>query len=172
MFRDNRGFTLVELMVTMLIAVIAVIAMSGVLADSQRGWNKMYNRIYSDVVVDAHVARRAFDRVCRKAINGNYIVGGNGEFVEVYGYEDWNADDPDSYARFYIDQQKLMLEDGYLEEGAWNHASTWSTVTLANNVQGIDFSVTGDSVKMVLNLDNGKESLAVTCSAVRHNNNQ
>ena len=169
MFGSRRGLTLTELVITMLIVVIAILAVSGVLADSHRGWNRMYNRVYSGVVTDAHFARRAFDRVCRKAINGNYIVGSVGEFIEVYGYDNWASEKPDTYARFYIDQQKLILEEGSLEEGTFNHTTVLSSVTLANNVQGVDFSRTGDSVKMILDLDNGKESLTVTCSAVRHN---
>ena len=59
------GFTLVELMITMVIMVIVISAIGVVLFDSQRGWNFMYNRLYSDVVADSYVARKKFDAVMR-----------------------------------------------------------------------------------------------------------
>lgn len=168
MVRISLGFTLTELVVTMAMSTIVVLTIGIVMADSHRGWSRMYSRVFSDVA-DAHAARRAFDSVCRKSSREMCLVGNNGEFVEVYYYDDFSSTKPDKYARFYTDQQKLMVEHGDLQEGTWNTLGASSSFELASNVQGVEFSLTGDSVKMVLDLNNGSETMTVTCSAVRRN---
>ena len=65
--KKTKGFTLVELMITALAAVIVIAGAGIILIDSQRGWNKMYNRVHGDVTTDAYVARRAFDTAVRKS---------------------------------------------------------------------------------------------------------
>ena len=64
---SQRGFTIIELVVAMSIAIIPILTIGIILSDSQRGWNSMYERVYSDVVTDSYVARKTFDAVTRKA---------------------------------------------------------------------------------------------------------
>lgn len=166
---NRKGFTLTELMLTITIATIVIIGIGVVLADNLRGWNRMYNRVYSDVVTDGYVAKKAFDAVVRKATSKRCELDTNGQFVEVYYYQDFSSTEPDRYAIFYINGQELLVNYGPLEAGTGNTLSPSSTVKLARNVRSVNFSVTGACVKMVLELDNSSEAITVTSSAIRHN---
>ena len=52
------GLTLVELMVATVLSLIVITGIGIILADSQRGWNAMYNRTYSDVVTFNSITKR------------------------------------------------------------------------------------------------------------------
>lgn len=166
---SNRpGFTLTELAVTVLIATIVILGMGAVLADSHRGWNKMYDRVHGEVVTDGYVATRAFDAVCRKSSMKRVLVDIDGGFVEVYYYQNLSSTDLDRYARFYVFGQKLWVDYGQLDSNG-NTLAASSTVRLARNVTAVNFSVVGASVQMVLRLNNTKEALTITSLAIRHN---
>lgn len=166
--RRYKGLTLIELMVTMLLASIVLLGMSGVLADAQRGYNRMYDRINSPVVQDAYAAKAVFDRVVRKAsatVDPEII----GSSVKVYYYSGSGISSPDRYAYFYVNgSNQLVLEEGV-------HTSTADTASgsrvIADNVVQANtaFIQKGACVQMVLHLDNGKEDLVITCSSIRHN---
>ena len=66
---------MIELLITMVLMVIVISAIGVVLFDSQRGWNYMYNRLYTGVVADSYAARRKFDTVMRKASAGGFLLG-------------------------------------------------------------------------------------------------
>lgn len=164
----RKGFTLIELMLATGIASIVVVSVGALLVDSQRGWNTMYSRTYSDVVAEAHVARRRFDSVVRNASNQGILLEESGAWVEVYYYSDPNVAVVDSYARFYsLDNGtdiQLMIEYGDLDP-----RQTLITETLCSNVSGCVFKTSGNSAQMVLSLDNGSQSTTVVASAVMHN---
>jgi len=162
--RFLTGFTVIELMIAMIFLGIVTVGVGIVLADSQRGWNQMYNRIYSGVVTDGHVARRMFDTVIRKASRQNIQVDGAGTWVEVYYYADANSAVVDRYARFYLSGEELKVEHGNLDPG-----DVLSTRRICPNVSSCVFTTTGTAVQMVLRLDNGSERATVMSSAVAHN---
>ena len=163
----RRGFTITELMVAMTIAPIVTLCMWVLVADSHRGWNKTYNRVYGDVIADGYVAQKTFDAVVRKSSIKREFLG-DGE-VEVYYYSDIeNPISLDRYARFYVADERLMVDYGELDEGGIPQDSS-STVTLARNVQAAQFTLAGTSVQMILSLDDGSQSLTVASTAVRHN---
>ena len=166
--KKTKGFTLVELMVTVLAAVIVIAGAGIILVDSQRGWNKMYNRVHGDVTTDAYVARRGFDTVVRKSTISRSLVDADGQFVEVYYYQDFNSVSPDRFSNFYRNGLLLLVDYG---EYDWDSKTTTplSTVTLARNVKAVNFSIQGVSVQMLLTLDDEKESVTLVSSAVRHN---
>jgi len=138
----------------------------------------MYNRVNSDVVIDAYVAKKTFNAVVRKSSIKMYDIGNSGEFVRVYYY---NNNDPsssyystklDRFATFYASGRELVVDYGVYNPGSSSISAVLRTVTLARNVQSVIFVAkdVSNSVQMILKLDNGRESLIVTCSAVRHNN--
>ena len=171
--RTNRaGFTLIELMITILIASIVMLGIAGVMADAHRGYRKMYERIHGDVVTQAYTARLKFDAVCRKS--SRYHIAYAPQEVTVLLYSD-NLNpgaDPDRYARFYPQDNSyptaLMLDTGTYNPGTGATTNT-GTETVATNVEELKFSVDGKSVQMTLTLDDGEHGLTVTCSSVRHN---
>jgi len=161
---NRKGFTLIELMVATALSSTVLIGVGVVLVDSQRGWNAMYDRTYSDVVTDAHVARRMFDSVIRNASSQLILLDDNGSWVEVYTYSDPNSPVVDLYAKFQAKSGNLTLEYGELDSGA-----TLSIDPICGNVSSCVFKSSGRSVQMILTLDDGSQSVTVVASAVMHN---
>jgi len=161
---NTRAFTIVELMLAVLMLGVVILGIGMVLADGQRGWSDMYNRVYSDVVTGGHVARRTFDSTIRKAGLDYISLADDGSWVQVRYYQNDTSTDFDRYARFYVDGNELKLERGTLDP----LASLGST-TICSNVTSCVFSRVGKSVQMVLKLDDGSQQLTVVSSAVAHN---
>jgi len=157
---SRGGFTLTELVITIMISTIVILAVGVILADSQRGWNTMYNRIYSDVVTDSDVARKAFDAVVREAGEGV----SDGSSLEVHYYADANSTAFDRYARFYGAGGQLNVEHGTL-----NPKQTLSTRSICGNVKKCVFKVSGKSVQMILTLDDSLQTVTVVASSYMHN---
>lgn len=163
--KNRKGFTSIELMIATMIGGIIVIGVGMTIADSHRGYDAMYDRIYSDVVSDSYVARKAFDNVIRRATRTRFLLDANGNWLEAYYCQDPNATIVDSYARFFEGNGTLNVEYGRL-----NPRETLSTHTICGNVAGcIFFKGVGYSAQMVLTLDNGSERITVVSSAVMHN---
>jgi len=167
--KNRSAITLIELMITIMVASIVMLSIGFLLVDNQRGYNRMYGRVLGEVVTDAYVTRKAFDATCRKASAKKYRLGLDGDFIEVYYYQDVNSPEIDRYASFYRRGDELMVDYGVVEAETWNIKSPFSTVRLAKNVRAVTFSADACSVRMVLRLDNGREAMTVTTSAVRHN---
>lgn len=162
---NRKGFTIIELMVATSLASTIIIGVGVVLVDSQRGWNAMYERTYSDVVTDAHVTRRMFDSVVRNASSqGILLDDAYGSWVEVYTYSDPNSAVVDLYAKFQAKNGYLTLEYGELDSGV-----TLSLDPICGNVSSCVFKSSGRSVQMILTLDDGSQSVTVVTSAVMHN---
>lgn len=165
--KSRKGFTLVELVTTIVIASIVVSAICILLADGQRGWRIMYNHIYSDVVNDGYVARRKFDAIMRKASWQKFAFDDiNYRWIEIYYYQDTNSTVLDRYAKFEFDSDLGELN---FEEGILDPLQTVNIQTLCGNVSDCVFTVDGRSAQMILNLDNGTQSVTITSSAVMHN---
>jgi hypothetical protein len=162
--RYRPGFTITELIIATLACIIVTLVVGIVLADGQRGWNKMFTRTYSDVVVDGYVARKSFDLVVRNASRERFEVSDTGDWLEVYSYSSASVPDPDRYARFYVSGNQLMLETGKPDP-----RSTLEVDTICGNVSACVFTAIGRSAQMILTLDDGTESAIITCSAVLHN---
>lgn len=168
--RHKHGFTLIELLVTMAIASIIILAMGFMLADSQRSYGRMYNRVYGDVVTDSYVTKRAFDAVVRKSSveAKEPVLGSSNEFVEVYYYENSASAEPDRYAKFCIRGNSLMVDYGTLDATTGSSLAPSFTNILAHSVSDAYFSALGTNVRMILNLYDGRNSTTLACSAVRH----
>ena len=161
---NSKGFSLLELMMATTLACIVVVGVGVVLVDSQRGWNAMYTRTYSDVVTDAHVARRRFDSVVRNASSQGVLLDDYGNWVEVYYYSDPNSSIVDRYTRFISSNSQLTVEYGVVEP-----RQTLNTEILCENVSSCVFKLAGNSVQMVLTLDDGSQNATIVASAVTHN---
>ena len=164
-FTRQGGVTVVELMIAVMLVAIVMFGIGIILVDSQRGWHRMYNRIYSDVVTDSYVARRAFDSVIRKASSEKLLLGNVGNWLEVYYYADANSTVADRYARFSYDGVGQLD----IEHGRVDPRQTLSIHTVCGNVSSCIFKSAGCSAQMILTLDNGSQTATVTTSAVMHN---
>jgi len=162
------GFTLAELAVTVAVMLIVILAMGTVIADSIRGWNKMYARVYADVVTDSYVARNAFDRVVRSAGRQTYLLAADRTWIEVYCYSSASATTLDRYARFNVANGELQILHGNRAlDGTLSAPDT--TETVCANVSSCIFNADGRSAQMELTLDDGALTRTVVSSAVMHN---
>ena len=168
--RNRCGFTIVEVMVAAVMAVIIMFGLAFVLSDAHRGWNTMYNRVYSDVVTGSHIAARTFDRIVRKS--SIELSQFTADEVTACYYADSNSAVIDRYSRFYVtDDNDLCVEYGQYNGQAKppEYTPEGEPVIICDNVSFCSFMKNGRSLQMVLTLDNGKEELTTVTSAVLHN---
>jgi hypothetical protein len=188
-FKNNKfraGVTLIELVVTIIAAIVLLLGITGILAAGHKNFKTMFKRTSEGVVPDAYAARRAFDTIVRKASIKRYdpsITPSNEIYVYYYSNpQDFNIEVPDRYAHFYQNGTQLILDQGNVPDFNANVSdlpAPTSTYVLADNVSSVNFTVFMYSVKMSLILDsenipentNKLETLkmSVTSTAVLHN---
>lgn len=139
----RKAFTLVEVLVSAMAAVILIVGLSAMLFYGQRGYNTMYRRVNSEVVRNAYEARRVFDAIVRKSIVDRCDIFLDDDEVPstiyLYYYYDETApialdipvdryrymypDQPNRFARFYVtntdvsEQLELYVERGLIPLG-------------------------------------------------------
>lgn len=162
----KKGFTLIELMITVATLTIVLLGIGVALVDSQKGYSKMYNRVHGEVATDSYTVKKVFDNTIRRSSQKRYVLGTSN--LAVFYYSTPTASQLDRYANFRVAGGTLYVDYGSVDSSGTALTAS-STTTAARHVTGINFEVDGACVKMVLTLDDGKEKSTVTCSAVRHN---
>jgi hypothetical protein len=171
--KPRAGVTLVELMVTVLIATLVIAGIGVAMVDSIKAFPKMYERTEGNVVSDTYATKAAFDRICRKASTKLAEIDGGGTFVIVYAYNDANSISLDRYAQFRANGTSLLVDHGTYNAATKAKALT-STETLATTVDTAiskrpKFAVDGSSIVMAVSLKKGNQEMTVTSTAFRHN---
>ena len=174
------GFTLIELMITILAAVILLIGITGILAAGHKNFQTMFRRTSQGVVPDAYAARRAFDLIVRKSSikrldpSDVYDPLGSNE-IYVYYYSDPSNPDPsypgtifegsipDKYAHFYRIGTQFMLDTGSVDRENFGGEEPptlprESTLILTNSINSVSvnpvrFTESNHAIQMVLILD-------------------
>ncbi|MFH1616876.1 MAG: hypothetical protein ABIG61_17555 [Planctomycetota bacterium] len=168
---QRRGLTLVELMVTAMLAVIVIFGIAVGMADGFRGFRQMYSRVNEGIAKDAYVSRAEFDAAGRKGSKTTVIMAGDGRWVRLdYFSNPLACLALDSYALFQINNGQLLVSYGTLNEGV--PQSPTSSRVLADNVaegSGFAFASNGTAVKMTLVLDDGRMQMTVNCCPTMHN---
>lgn len=79
-----RGFTLVELIVTIVIAAIPILAIGTLLVGAQKGWQDSYGAVHKQIQQDALTTMTTFGSIGRRANRSNYKVYRviHGAFIE------------------------------------------------------------------------------------------
>jgi hypothetical protein len=181
----SNGLTLVELMVTILIATLVFAGIGVLMVDSIKGFGKMYERtegnyqrqdITAGVIPDSYVARAAFDRICRQASAKMGSLDTDKHGVKVFYYSNpsnltLKVPDKCAYFRWNGGTNPLTVSYG---DGSGGNLGT--AVNLANNVTACNFDIQGSSVVMALTIDNSGDTnakqaiqMTVTSAAKRHN---
>ena len=169
--RQQKGFTLIELVIVIAIAAMMTLGVGIFLADGQRGWNRLFSRVYGDATVDGFAAHRVFDSICRKASSRKYVIGEDGDTLELYYWDSGSsASTPENYAQFYLQDDELYVTHGNLESGTWQPDTSTSTtpILIASQVESVKFDTKGTSVQMFLTYAD-EATMPVVCSTVRHN---
>jgi hypothetical protein len=114
----KKGMTVVELLITIVMAGIVILGIGVVLVHTQHNWEDMYERVNGETASDAYVAKRAFESVVRSSSVSLRppALGENGSLIEFYLYENLWSNSIDSYARFYVENGELILVCGCLND--------------------------------------------------------
>jgi prepilin-type N-terminal cleavage/methylation domain-containing protein len=164
------GFTLIEMAVVISLAALMTLGVGIFLADGQRGWNRLFSRVYGETAVDGFAAHKVFDSVCRKASSRKHVIGAGGDTLEVYYWDTGStASTPEQYARFYLEGDELYVQHGALQSGTWQPGSpSGSPVKIAGGIESVTFDARGTSLQMFLTYTD-EETMPIVCSTVRHN---
>ncbi|MHC4287839.1 MAG: type II secretion system protein [Planctomycetota bacterium] len=166
-----KAFTMTELVTVMAIVGIITLGVGVLLANSQKNWGTLYERVYGGSAIDSFTAHKAFDTVCRKASLRKYVLSESGDSLELYYWDNSStASTPENYARFYQSDDEVFVEYGQ------NHSGTWqpdteadpTTIQIARDVESLKFTFEGTSVQMYLNYTESN-MMPMVCSSVRHN---
>jgi hypothetical protein len=161
------GFTLIEMIVATAMTVIVILGVAIVLVNSQRAYQVTYDKVYSDVMTDAFVARRLFDSIVRKSSTDGIALSSDRKSVEVHYYNNDSSTYLDRYARFYTSGLNLRVEYGLVNSSGTKQ--TLNTDTICTNVTSCVFMNQGNSVRMVLKFDDEQKENVVVTSAYLHN---
>jgi hypothetical protein len=135
--------------------------------DTQRSWRDSYNKIHGGAVNDGLMARRAFESIVRKSSKSTHELISSDE-LKVYYYADSETSTSlDRSARFY--RSEMSPSEFYLEHATADGSTVLSTVLLSSHVSDLEFLPIVDGYTMILSLDDGREEISVTSSALLHN---
>jgi len=168
--QQASGFTLIEVIIVIALAALMTLGVGIFLADGQRGWNRLFSRVYGDEIVDGFAAHEVFDSICRKASTRKCIIGDDGETLEVYYWDSGStAATPENYAQFYLDGDELYVQHGQLQSGTWQPGgSSKLPIKLAGGIESVKFDSQGTSIQMFLTYTDD-DTMPIVCSTVRHN---
>jgi len=171
---NPKGLTIIELIIAMAVTATVVLGIGIILADSQRSWQRIYDDLNAEIITDSYAARSAFDSVVRKSSREKYLLADDGSWVEVYYYENVSSSSVDRYARFYCVSDAYSFGRLYVEYGRWDPAATepkspMEVQLICSNVSSCVFKGAGESVQMILVLDDGERTINVVTSAVLNN---
>lgn len=109
-YNHRRAFTLVEVLVTAMAAIILIVGISAMLFFAQRLYNTMYRRINSEVVRSAYEARRVFDAIVRKStVERCDVLSPDDVYGEIFLYYYYDETQPEAPAPEPVDRYKYMF---------------------------------------------------------------
>jgi prepilin-type N-terminal cleavage/methylation domain-containing protein len=163
--KTQKGFSLAELMTAVAISTIVTLAVSVTLVDNQKAWNTMYGNINSEVAVESLTACKRFDAVVRQSCSSNFSIDPACNWVEVYYYSAPGAKDPDRYAKFNWQGSQVTYEWGSLDP-----KTTLGIQTICHNVTACRFRAIGNSIQMLITLNDNTRAVTTASSNVMNNN--
>lgn len=164
-YRIKKGVTLVELIETIAISSIVILAVGIPLSSGQAAWTRMYGNINSEVAVQSLTGCIKFDAVVRAASSNNCTIDPAGNWVEVDYYSSPGVSKVDRYARFTWQNSQVTYEYGSLGPPK----AAIGTETTCSNVTACKFVKVGSSVQMVLTLNDNTRSVTVVSSDLMNN---
>ena len=166
----RAGLTIVELITASVMGVICLLAVGTVVYDSQKAWNETYTKANSSIMLDSHMASKAFEATVRKATCQQYTLDPPDEessishWAEVYYFASTTSADTDRYAKLYVENGTF-----YIEHGVFSPRQVLGTIPICNNVTAFSFSGSGRCVRMQMTLSEGNDSVSFISSAIPQN---
>jgi hypothetical protein len=166
-----KGMTLIELGMSMLIMLIAVLAVGNVMSRSAHDWKDVYDRVFGPIPQDLYTARETFETACRKAFGRRLYLNTDQDHIEVYHFSDPLNPGvfPDRYQSFYLVDGELRTETGTLTSGTFSHDQVLNQKTIVSNVKSVQFGCRGLAVQMHLTLALDGREMSVVWAGIRHN---
>lgn len=163
----KSGFSLSELLTTIIVSSVLLLPIGIIMLDTQRGWLDTYAKFHGGAADDAAMAKSAFDKIVRKASRSAYNLAALDDLT-VYYYTDWeNSTSLDRSARFY--RSSVNPSEMYIEHIRLDNGTTVGSVLLASNVSDLEFLPVNGGLTMKLTLDDGREQTTVVSTALLHN---
>jgi Tfp pilus assembly protein PilE len=165
----RNGLTLIELMVAAAMAMICVLAVGAVFYDSQKAWNETYMKANSAIMLDSHIASKAFEASVRKATCERYLLDppdayDKSHWVEVYYFASTASAIIDRYAKLYVENSTF-----YIERGTLSPRQALNTTTICSNVTDFNFSGSGRCIRLEMTLSKGNDSVTFISAAIPQN---
>ena len=134
----QKGFTLIELTIAMLIGAIVILAAGMILFYGQKSWNNTWKR--ANLQRDASYAMLSISRPIKAGTSAQ--VEGNGEGLRIYN------DKEGLWRRFFVQSasNNLMLKSEIVGD------NSISKTILDDKVEALQFNVTGTTVSIDLKL--------------------
>ena len=134
----QKGFTLIELTIAMLIGAIVILAAGMILFYGQKSWNNTWKR--ANLQRDASYAMLSISRPIKAGTSAQ--VEGNGEGLRIYN------DKEGLWRRFFVQSasNNLMLKSEIVGD------NSISKTILDGKVEALQFNVTGTTVSIDLKL--------------------
>ena len=140
----QKGFTLIELTIAMLIGAIVILAAGMILFYGQKSWNNTWKR--ANLQRDASYAMLSISRPIKAGTSAQ--VEGNGEGLRIYN------DKEGVWRRFFVQPaaKNLMLKSEIVEIVEIVGDNSISKTILDDKVEALQFNVTGTAVRIELKL--------------------
>ena len=132
--KGQKGFTLIELIISMFTSTIVIVAAGSILFYGQKSWNNTCKRV--NLQRDASYAMQRMSRSVKAGISAQVEASGKG--LKIFNEGGW--------MRFFLSPatDKFTLKG---EDGETNFATI-----LDDNVEDLQFNVTGSTVRIELKL--------------------
>jgi|GEM_PF-546434 len=170
----KKGLTLIELMVALALATICMLAVGAVLSDSQKAWNQTYTKANSSIMLDSHLASKAFEATIRKASSEKYLLDTTDHlWVEVYYFASNDSNTPDSYACLQVQDGKFYIDHGTLPSPTQLNGIPDPPQDpdnyICKNVTAFSFSGSGRCIRLQMTLSDNNSDVSFVSSAAPQN---
>ncbi|MFH1369865.1 MAG: prepilin-type N-terminal cleavage/methylation domain-containing protein [Planctomycetota bacterium] len=163
----RTGLTLIELMVALALATICILAVGAVFSDSQKAWNKTYTKANNAIMLDSHLAGKAFETTIRNASCEKYLLDPESRWVEVYYFASETSATLDRYARLYVEGGIFYIQHGIPDPPG--PRQTLYTNPICENVTAFSFSGSGRCIRMQMTVSDNDSDVSFISSAIPQN---
>ena len=146
--KKQKGVTIVELMMAIVVAAIVTFGVAIMLVDNLKGWNTMYNRMHSNTAEQCYEVRRVFDRVIRSACVGRSVSVSDDEVIVDYFDYPSSGSPYLCRANFKYSGNTLTINCTRVSNSQVVESMTIPNITQCN------FTLCGRSIQMRLTADN------------------
>lgn len=162
---------MVEMVISLSIVSVFILAIGNVIADSYSVWNNIYDYSFGNVSQGILNTQASFNKMCRKASLRDVTISEDKTSIRLYYFSDYINPSyfPDMHAKYYLDGTTLKLEIAEINQPSKGVKRTVATQVLSENVTYLSFTEQSLSIQMCMRVNDGRRQQTFTWAAVRHN---